>query len=227
MNEKISPLRRARAALLILAAASPGALLAPVRAQDAPYARRPATADSSPARTPEAVVEKWPEGSRDVARVMIEKYGEPERFSDDALIWRDSGAWKRSVVYRSAWPRFFGGRDKDYLEQSIGYRVPDEAIPELGRFDKRIRVDQVSGELSARSESEPMNFLMLNLAEEIATGKRTAEDAREVYLKVVEFYEAGKSSPYLNGFVFSSDTDRFSSPGRFATHGDFFSPGNP
>jgi len=231
MKKPIRPLRRApsaRAGLLALTvAAAPAVLCAQARVQDIADAQTLPAEQDSAVRTPETVVDAWPEGSRDVARVMIEKYGEPGRFSDDALVWRENGPWRRSVVYRSGWSHFFGGQDKGYLEQSIGYRVPEDKINALRVFDPRIRVDEISGELSARSESEPINYLALNLAEEIITEKRTVENARAVYRKVSQFYQAGRSSPYLSGFVFTSDNDRYASPVRISTHEDFDSPGNP
>jgi len=228
MQKRIRAGRGARAAgpalLALAAAASPGALNAQSRAQDATDPDHFESASVPAPETAEASIDQWPEGSRDVARVMIEKYGEPDQFSDDALVWKDKGSWKRTVVYRTALPRLFGPRDKDYLEQSIGYRVPDDKTAELRRFDRRIHVDHLTGEMSSRSESEPLNFLALNLAEEIISEKRSVEDAREVYRKVTEFYESGRASPYLDGFVFSNDTDSLAAPGRFATHEDFFDP---
>ena len=225
---RLSPRARAPGtAVLALAAASfPAALFAQARIQDAPDIARADGANAA-ISSPESAIEKWPQGSRDVARVMIEKYGEPGEFSGDALVWKENGAWKRSVVYRTARTRLFGPKDTDYLEQTIGYRVPDVKIAELKRFDPRIQADATSGELSARSESEPMNYLALNLAEEIVSEKRTVDDAREVYRKVTEFYQSGKSSPYLNGFMFTSDTDHLAAPGRFADHDDFYRPRTP
>jgi hypothetical protein len=116
--------------------------------------------------------------------------------------------WKRTVVYRNAWPHFIAIRDKDYLEQTIGYQVPGDKIEALESFDKRIRVDKGDGELSARSESEASNYLAINLAEEIITEKRTVEDARDFYRKTEELSKSGKSSPYLEGFIFSIDDDK-------------------
>jgi hypothetical protein len=231
MKKQIRAGRGARAAgpaLLALAAATaPGSLNAQSRIQDAPDSERVESASSPHVRTAETSIDKWPEGSLDVARVMIEKYGEPDQFSDDALVWKNNGPWKRSVVYRTALHRLFGAQEKDYLEQSVDYRVSDDKVADLKRFDKRVHFDQITGELSARSESEPLNFLALNLAEEIAVGKRGVEDAREVYRKEKEFYEAGKSSPYLNGFMLSKETEAPAAPERFATHDDFFGPNTP
>src|SRR5579859_3658724 len=196
-------------ALLVLAvAAAPTALRAESGDLGVPYAQPLALESSSPVQTPETVIKDWPETSRTIALAMIQGYGEPTRFTDDALIWYDNGPWKKSVVYRGAWPHYTGRKDKDYLEQTIAYRVPDGKFEALMRFDDRIRIDQSRGELSARSESEEMNYLTINLAEEIITGKRSVEGAREFCRKTEDLSASGKSSPYQHGFVFRIDNDR-------------------
>jgi hypothetical protein len=191
--------------LALVFAALPGALRAQTGAPSISGDERIESTDISSIQTPETVIENWPDASRLIARAMIEKYGEPERFDESALTWDDNGAWKRSVVYRKAAPHFFTMTDKDYLEQTIGYRVPAGKIEDLKRFDKRISVDETGGELSARSDSEPMNYLALNLAEEVITDERSVDNAREFYLKTEELYKSGKVSPYLSGFVFAAD----------------------
>src|SRR5665213_1085462 len=145
--------------------------LGEARAQGDP-AGPPPTEGTEASQTPQTVILKWPEGARVTARAMISKYGEPNRFSEGALVWIDNGPWQKSVVYRSAWPHFLGRKDKDYLEQTIAYRVPAEKIDDLKRFDRRLEVNESRGQLSARSESEALNFLALNLADEIVTDKR-------------------------------------------------------
>jgi hypothetical protein len=160
------------------------------------------TKDKAETRTPETVIQKWPEGARATAREMISKYGEPSRYTDGALVWFNNGPWQKTVVYSSAWPRFLGKKDKDYLEQTIAYRVPVEKVDDLKRFDRRLAVNESSGQLSSRSESEPMNFLALNLADEIVKEKRTVEDARDFYARTEKLSKAGKSSAYMSGFLF-------------------------
>ena len=167
----------------------------------------PPTEGTLASQTPESVIQKWPEGARLTAGAMIGKYGEPTRWSEGALVWIANGPWEKSVVYRSAWPHFVGKRDKDYLEQTIAYRVPNGKIEDLKRFDRRLEVNAGRGQLSSRSESESMNFLALNLADEISTGKRSVEDARDFYLRVERLSKAGKSSAYTEGLLFPSPAD--------------------
>ena len=176
--------------------------LTETRAQAEATVGPPPTEGTAAAETAESVILKWPEGAQVTGREMIAKYGEPDRFSDGALVWIDNGPWRRTVVYRNAWPHFLGRRDKDYLEQTIAYRVPAGKIQDLKRFDRRLEIDQARGQLSSRSESEAMNFLALNLADEIVTDKRGVDDARDFLAKTESLSASGKSSRYAQGFLF-------------------------
>jgi hypothetical protein len=177
-------------------------LLGRARAQNDEPLAPPPTEGTQASRTPDSVVRQWPDAARATARAMIAKYGQPVRWSEAALVWVANGPWEKTVVYRSAWPHFTGRRDKDYLEQTIAYRVPAEKFDALRRFDKRISIDGDTGQLSARSESESTNFLTMNLADEIVTGKREVADARDFYKKTVSLSKSGKSSPYMSGLLF-------------------------
>lgn len=159
-------------------------------------------------KTPETVVQHWPEHSRVAALALIAKYGEPKRFDDFSLAWSEYGPWSKTVVYRDAPRNIFGLRGKDVVEQSIWYDPPDSKLADLKRFDDRLAIDKSTGEMSSRSENEALNFLALNLADEIVNGKLTPADARVFYRKTVQFSEAGKSSPYMNGLLFTYQIPR-------------------
>lgn len=197
----------AAAALSGLLASAARVLFAQASVEQVPAAE---TAPPLPVATPsvETVVEKWPERARQIARVMIEKYGPPGKVAEDSLIWYGNGVWRRTVVYGTAWPHYIALPDKDYLEQTVACRVPDEKIDALKRFDPRVVIDREGRKLSARSESEPLNFLVLNLAHEIIAGRRSVEDARDFYRRTEELAAAGKSSRYLQGLMFAPDDGR-------------------
>ena len=155
------------------------------------------------ALTPEQAMSGWPEAAKSAARITIAKYGAPVELGPDALVWRDNGPWKRTVVYRRAWPHYEDREDKDYLENTISYRVPEDKLAALARFDSKVDADPRYAELSARSESEAVNFLILNLADEIVAGKRNFNDARRFCARTARLAEAGKSSPYLERLLFA------------------------
>jgi hypothetical protein len=196
--------------LLVVAAAA--GLFAQPGAQPTVNMERMETQSSRSAQTPETVIKDWPDQARSIARAMIEKYGEPDRFSGKAVVWYDNAPWQKTVVYRDAWPHSITMRDKDYLEQTIGYQVPNEKVNALRRFDRRLDVNRTSGELSSRSESESMNILALNLADEIVNDRRSVQDARNFYRKTARLSRSGKNSLYLTEFLFELHADRNSNP---------------
>jgi hypothetical protein len=88
------------------------------------------------------------------------------------------------------------------LEQAVDYYVPDSKLAALSRYSHGLVVCADQGELAARSDSEELNRLTLNLADEIVTGKRTPEQAGRFYSDAVELTKAGKSSAYLQRLLF-------------------------
>ncbi len=148
----------------------------------------------------EKAMNGWPEKAKTAARVTMERYGPPDEIGPDALVWYDNGPWKRTIVYRRAWPRY---EDRDHLENTIGYRVPGPRLEALERFDRRLDADARYDEMTSRSESEAVNFLVLNLAHEIAAGRRTAEEARLFAARTARLAAAGRSSPYLKKLLFA------------------------
>ena len=159
-------------------------------------------------QTPETVIQNWPEHPRSTARALIAKYGEPDRFTDKDLVWNKNGPWQKTIVHRTAPEGFMHG--KDILEQSIDYTVPEGKIAALKSFDSRLKFDKASGELSSSGESENLNYLALNLADEVVTDKRTPDEARDFYRRTVKLSESGKSSAYMDGFVFPLDAKKSS-----------------
>lgn len=166
----------------------------------------------APGETAKTVVARWPAGPRGAAELMLEKYGEPDQFDRDTLAWFNNGEWKRTVVHRAASRRDPSGRTKDFLEQTVGYLVPSEKIPDLNRFNPRLEVSMSAGEMSFSSESESKNRLALNLAEEIITGKRAVADARGFFDRTNRLAASGKSSSYLDKLQFDADNRRYMTP---------------
>src|SRR5437868_6075983 len=118
------------------------------------------------AKTAASTIKDWPNSARITAEAMIEKYGQPTRFTSRSLVWENNAPWHKTVVHQ---PDTLGNRGKGIIEQTIVYRVPMGKISDLKRFDDRVEVSEVLGELSARSNDESSNFLVLNLADEIIT----------------------------------------------------------
>ena len=134
---------------------------------------------------------------------MIAEYGAPDRVSRLALRWSGNVPWDKTIAHRSAWPEVLGPRKRDYLEQTVAYRVPPSKAPEIQRFDARLELNLRDGQMSARSPNEPTNILLLNLAHEIATGRRDVVSARAFAARTEALAKSGKSSAYMERLLFS------------------------
>lgn len=172
----------------------------------------PQGAIAMPVETPESIVMRWPPRTRNAAGLLLEKYGTPDQFDRNALVWFNNGEWKRTVVRRTVARRDPAGKNRDYLEQTVGYLVPADKVADLKRFSPMIEVSTTAGELTFASESESKNRLALNLADEIVTGKRGVADARAFLLKTTRLAAAGRSSPYLDTLRFEVDNMRYMTP---------------
>jgi hypothetical protein len=152
--------------------------------------------------TVDQIVAAWPETPMEVAQTVIEKYGAPHEATPSRLTWFNNAPWKRTILYRDVVQHDFPMPHPDLLEQVIDYQAPPETYDELAQYDGSVIVERTRGEISARCDKEPMNFLAINLANDVATGERTVEEARQFYAETAMAFMDGKSDPYVEGFVF-------------------------
>lgn len=146
--------------------------------------------------------EKWPAPSQEAANRITSKYGEPDESTPSMLVWHGNGPWRRTVVLRDPIPHAFPKPHDDVVEQTVEYRVPPGKASEIAAFDGSVIVDRTAGRLSARCHDEEANFLALNLAHDIVTGMRTADEARRFYVEAMLSYRRGEEVPYMRGLLF-------------------------
>lgn len=128
----------------------------------------------------------WPPERVALAVSLIEEYGRPDDTSAHEITWYNNGPWKRTVLFRDGTPHRFPLPHLDVLEQTVSYRVPIKMIGDLVEYDGSLLVDRTRGELSVRSDSEPMNILTLNIADDIVRGERTVDQAMGYHAQVIE-----------------------------------------
>jgi len=156
---------------------------------------------SADART---TVQSWPKEAKKSAEMMLQKYGQPDEITAMRLVWHDNGPWKRTIVTKEETDHAFPMPHKDVLEQVIDYRVPTDKVDDLAAYDGSVIVERTKGELSARCDKEEANFLALNLANDVATGKKSVEEARAQYAQTIENLMAGKKDSYVQGLQFTA-----------------------
>ncbi len=151
----------------------------------------------------EKVIDSWPDEPKASAKRLIEEYGRPDEYSESRLIWHETrDGWKRTELSREEVPHDFPSPHMDFLEQFVDYRVPVEMFTPLAEFDGSVIIDRTKGELSARCAGTTMNFVAINLAHDIVTGKRNVQEARDEYTALYQAYQRGEHPPYTTGFQF-------------------------
>jgi hypothetical protein len=140
-----------------------------------------------------ALTSGWFPAARLAAREMISRYGPPQEVSSFELRWHGPSPWKRIVVQNEP---------EAPLEDVVTYYVPPDKLPALTRFPHGLRVYAAEGALSARSDRESLNLLALNLANDIATGNLTPEEANSFFVRTRLLQESGKSSSYMERLLF-------------------------
>ncbi len=142
----------------------------------------------------------------------MEKYGDPAGITDTMLVWHKTGPWKRTIVYNEPVEHKFPKPHEDVLEQFIDYKVPPEKFSALAEFDGSVVVNRTNGEISARCDKEGMNFLALNLAHDIVSGKQSVEDARQKYADTAAAAMKGEKPQYTTGLEFQKPEGNTADP---------------
>jgi len=149
----------------------------------------------------------WPMASQMAAKDMMNKYGKPDEMTPTMLVWNNNGPWAKTVVFKMEYPHNFPMPHTDLLQQWISHKVPTNKLDELAKYDGSVVVERTTGMISARCDKEGANFLALNLAHDIIMGKRTVEEAREMYGAEIMKMKAGQMTDYTKGLMFSPDTN--------------------
>lgn len=143
----------------------------------------------------EAAIRDWKEQPRKVAQDIMKKYGPPHEVTEYRLVWHDNGPWKRTELINEEIDHQFPLPHKDMLYQVVNFEVPTDKVDEILAFDGSVIVERTRGELGARCDKEPANFLAVNLAREIAMGKRTVDEARQIYAEQIVALASNEPAP--------------------------------
>jgi hypothetical protein len=149
-------------------------------------------------------LKNWSETSQSAVKDMIKKYGMPAEATQHSLIWINNSPWKRTIIYDKETRHLFPIEHGDVMEQVIDYKVPLNKFNDLLLYDGSLIVKRTEGEMSVKCDNEAINFLAVNLANEVATGKRSVAEARIFYANALkDFILSGKASTYMQSLQFA------------------------
>jgi len=154
-----------------------------------------------------SMISNWPAKTQEVANTTMAKYGAPNAVTGTMLVWNNNGPWKKTIIHKEPVQHNFPMPHLDLLEQFVDYSVPADKYDQLAHYDGSVVIARTVGEMSARCDKEEANFLALNLAHDVATGKKTVEDARMYYARAIKEMMQGKMDPYLQKLHFNVGGD--------------------
>ncbi|MBC8086309.1 MAG: hypothetical protein H7Z40_03530 [Phycisphaerae bacterium] len=144
----------------------------------------------------------WPMASKEAVMFMSKKYGPPAAMTSGMAIWGKTGPWKRTIVFGQEYAHDFPAPHTDVMQQWVDYKAPASMYDELAMYDGSVVLERTTGEISARCDKEAANFLALNLAHDIVTGKQTVDGARMMYGEQIMKMKAMQSAPYTEKLMF-------------------------
>jgi len=156
----------------------------------------------------DSTIASWPKTPKEVAMKMIAKYGQPNEVTPTMLMWHDNGPWKHTQVFKQEMKHDFPGPHTDLLKQVINYKVPLDKYDDLAMYDGSVVVERTNGVISATCDLEEANFLAINLANDVATGKRSVAQARKFYADTIMAFKKGGKPAYTQALQFRVPTTR-------------------
>ena len=148
------------------------------------------------------IISTWPMEAKQAAQATLDKYGPPDGCTGQLLIWHNPGPWKKVMVSSMEHQHNFPISHKDCIIGFIDMRVPADKVGELAKFDGSLCVERTAGVIGAECDKEEMNFAALNLAHDIVSGSKSAEEARQELARVAMAFKQGTKDPITQDFKF-------------------------
>jgi YHS domain-containing protein len=149
------------------------------------------TAGAASAPSIDAAVASWPAPVRAEVVRLAEKYGPPKETAAARIVWEDGEPFARVVVHK----------DGAAVEQTLRHRLEPAQAERLASFH-HVKVDVAKGEVTARHASESLNLVALNLAQDVATGAKTVDQADARWAELEKAVKAGKTPPESQRLAF-------------------------
>ena len=148
----------------------------------------------------------WGQKQQEQLRKLTAKHGLPNDATSNFVAWKDAGQFKYITICKEEVAHNFPMQHTDFLMHAVSYRIPVERVGELIKFDGSIYVDRTAGCLAAKCDTEAHNLLGLNLAHDVLSGAKSADQARDEFARITADEKAGKMHPYLERLSFQPQT---------------------
>lgn len=147
----------------------------------------------------------WPMAAQMAVKEQMGLYGKPDEITSTMAVWHNNGPWQKTVITKMESKHDFPKTHMDCMEQCVNYKVPLDKYDELANYDGSVTVDRTQGTIVARCDKEENNFLALNLAHDVITGKKSVDEARKAYGEMIRQAMSGNKPDYMKKLMFSSN----------------------
>ncbi len=173
----------------------------------------------------ETYLRTWPEHAGKAAKATIAAYGLPNEATPTMLIWIENGPWLRTIVFKDEVVHDFPRTHYDVIENVIQMKVPLAKVNDVLSFEGSAVVKRTEGLVAVRGYSEAMNYLAINLINDIVTGKKTSAQARKVYARGVVGIAKAEPPVAATKLMFTPEDERAQDPDKPMLKGEYAEPG--
>ncbi|MBI3420966.1 MAG: hypothetical protein HY006_02785 [Candidatus Sungbacteria bacterium] len=160
----------------------------------------------------DGIVHRWPWLSQNLSRQLVRTYGLPHEATDERLVWLYNDPWARTTLYRDGVYHSFPKPHLDVLEQTLDYLVPINKVRLVESYSASLRVDRGRRQVTVRCANEAMNYLIINLAHEIAVGLLTPDQARLRQREVIGALRLRWPEPMAESLQFTQPAAVYGAP---------------
>lgn len=153
-------------------------------------------------QTVESLLHTWPLPVSLVAHQLVKKYGLPHEATRAYLVWYYNDPWERTMLWREGLKHTFPKPHADILEQTIVYTVPSDRLAEVQAYNSHLIINRTRGQMTSICNSEATNFLVMNLAHEIALGAISAKEAQRRHREILAGHRLHWPESYMEGLQF-------------------------
>lgn len=148
------------------------------------------------------MIEGWPAKPKQMAVMLMDKHGAPSGATPMMLVWDGPAPFKKTILSSMETPHQWPMPHTDFMESVIDYRAPWDKFDELAQFDGSVSAVRTLGTLSARCDTVEHNILGLNLANEVAMGKKTPAEARRAFEQAAMAEKRGEKPAMMQKLMF-------------------------
>jgi hypothetical protein len=152
--------------------------------------------------TTDEIMKEWSVGPRQAAQQIRSKYGEPSEGSMHMLAWENKDPWRRIEVRNEEVEHKFPKKHTECTLFTLEHSFPSEKTKDLVELNGSMLFDKTKGQVIIRAKDEQTAITELNIANNLAQGVLSLEDAKQLAAQEIQKVEQALPSQYSQKLAF-------------------------